>query len=138
MNQDLLLAIDVGTGSVRVALITLAGKTAAFSAREHDQIVPQFGWSEQRPESWWEGAAASVRTVLGKIDQGPHRVAGVAACGQMHGTVLIDDDGRLVLDTVPLWNDKRTREIVEEFARVHDTKSILQIVGNPPTVAFAA
>ena len=75
---------------------------------------------------------------LGKIDQGPHRVAGVAACGQMHGTVLIDDDGRLVLDRVPLWNDKRTREIVEEFERTHDTQSILRIVGNPPTVAFAA
>jgi xylulokinase len=138
MKKDLLLAIDVGTGSVRAALISLTGETVAFSAREHDQIVPQFGWSEQRPESWWEGATASVRTVLGQIDQGSHRVAGVAACGQMHGTVLIDDDGRLVLDRVPLWNDKRTREIVEEFERTHDTRSMLRIVGNPPTVAFAA
>jgi xylulokinase len=136
--KDLLLAIDVGTGSVRAALITFTGETVAFSAREHDQIVPQFGWSEQRPESWWEGAVASVRTVLEKIDQGSHRVAGVAACGQMHGTVLIDDDGRLVLDRAPLWNDKRTREIVEQFERTHDTRRLLRIVGNPPTVAFAA
>jgi xylulokinase len=138
MTKDLLLAIDVGTGSVRAGLIHLTGETAAFSAREHDQIVPRFGWSEQRPESWWEGAAASIRTVLGKVDHGAHRVAGLAACGQMHGTVLIDDDGQLVLDRVPLWNDKRTREIVEEFERTHDTRRILQIVGNPPTVAFAA
>jgi xylulokinase len=138
MKKDLLLAIDVGTGSVRAALITVTGETAAFSAREHDQIVPQFGWAEQRPESWWEGAAASIRSVLATIDQGPHRVTGVAACGQMHGTVLIDDDGNLVLDRVPLWNDKRTRQIVEDFQRNHDTKTILQIVGNPPTVAFAA
>src|ERR1700720_2078330 len=138
MNKDLLLAIDVGTGSGRAALITLTGETAAFSAREHDQIVPQFGWSEQRPASWWDGAVATVRTVLGKVDQGQHRVAAVAACGQMHGTVLIDDAGRLVLDRVPLWNDKRTREIVEEFQQAHDTDSLLRIVGNPPTVAFAA
>ena len=138
MKKDLLLAIDVGTGSVRAALINLSGETVAFSAQEHDQIVPQFGWSEQRPESWWEGAIASVRTVLGKIDQAGGRVAGVAACGQMHGTVLIDGDGRLVMDSVPLWNDKRTREIVEDFQRTHDTKRLLPIVGNPPTVAFAA
>ena len=64
MKKDLLLAIDVGTGSVRAALISVTGETVAFSAQEHDQIVPEFGWSEQRPESWWEGAAASVRTVL--------------------------------------------------------------------------
>ena len=138
MKKDLLLAIDVGTGSVRAALITLGGETLAFSAQEHDQIVPQFGWSEQRPESWWEGAVASVRTVLGKIDQAGGRVAGVAACGQMHGTVLIDGDGRLVMDRVPLWNDKRTREMVEDLQRTHDTKRLLPIVGNPPTVAFAA
>jgi xylulokinase len=138
MKKDLLLAIDVGTGSVRAALITVTGETAAFSAREHDQIVPQFGWSEQRPESWWEGTTSSVRAVLNQIDQGPYRVAGIAACGQMHGTVLIDDDGRLVLDRVPLWNDKRTREMVDEFQRTHDTNRLLPIVGNPPTVAFAA
>jgi xylulokinase len=138
LKKDLLLAIDVGTGSVRAALITSTGEMVAFSAREHDQIVPQFGWSEQRPGSWWEGAVASVRTVLDKIDHAPGRVAAVAACGQMHGSVLIDGDGRLVLDRVPLWNDKRTRETVEEFQRTHDTKRLLAIVGNPPTVAFAA
>jgi len=138
MKKDLLLAIDVGTGSVRAALITLTGETVAFSAQEHDQLVPQFGWSEQRPASWWEGAVASVRTVLDKIDHASDRVAGVAACGQMHGSVLIDDDGRLVLDRVPLWNDKRTRETVEEFQRAHDSKRLLPMVGNPPTVAFAA
>ncbi|MBV9642525.1 MAG: pentose kinase [Verrucomicrobia bacterium] len=138
MKKDLLLAIDVGTGSVRAALITATGETAAFSAREHDQIVPQFGWAEQRPESWWEGAAASIRAVLATMEHGPHRVAGVATCGQMHGTVLIDDDGILVRDRVPLWNDKRTREIVEDFQRNHDITAIQKIVGNPPTVAFAA
>jgi xylulokinase len=52
MKKDLLLAIDVGTGSVRAALINLTGETVAFSAQEHDQIVPQFGWSEQRPAAW--------------------------------------------------------------------------------------
>ena len=74
MKKDLLLAIDVGTGSVRAALIGLGGETVAFSAQEHDQIVPQFGWSEQRPQSWWQGAVASIRTVLGKVDQAPRRI----------------------------------------------------------------
>src|SRR6201987_2954168 len=124
VKKDLLLAIDVGTGSVRAALITATGEIVAFSAKEHDQIVPQFGWSEQRPQTWWEGAVATVRTVLDRIDQAPHRVAGIAACGQMHGTVLIDDDGRLVLERVPLWNDKRTREIVAEFLRTHDAEAL--------------
>ena len=87
----------------------------AFSAKEHDQIVPYFGWSEQKPLEWWEGAVTDIRSVLQKVDSATHRIAGVAACGQMHATVLIDEEGQLVLDRVPLWNDKRTRQIVQEF-----------------------
>ena len=51
MKKDLLLAIDVGTGSVRAALINLSGETVAFSAQEHDQIVPSV---------WLVGAAARI------------------------------------------------------------------------------
>jgi len=138
MDKDLLLAIDVGTGSVRAALITCTGETLAFSAKEHDQIVPHFGWSEQKPLEWWEGTVACIRSVLQKVGRAAHRVAGVAACGQMHGTVLIDEDGQVVLDRVPLWNDKRTRQIVEEFLRSHAHEKLLEVTANPPTVAFPA
>jgi xylulokinase len=138
MKRDLLLAIDIGTGSVRAALVEAGGKILAFASQEHDQIVPQFGWSQQSPRTWWEGAAYSVEAVLQKVDQASGRIAGVAACGQMHASVLIDDDGELVLDEVPLWNDKRTREIVDAFNREHDIVSLLPIAANPPTVAWPA
>ncbi len=138
MDKDLLLAIDVGTGTVRAALITNTGETLAFYAKEHDQIVPYFGWSEQKPLEWWEGAVTDIRSVLQKVDRATHRIAGVAACGQMHGTVLIDEDGQLVLDRVPLWNDKRTRQIVDEFLRSHAHEKLLEVTANPPTVAFPA
>ena len=60
LQKDLLLAIDVGTGSVRAALFTHAGRMLAFSAREHEQIIPAFGWAEQRPADWWKGAVQSI------------------------------------------------------------------------------
>ena len=43
-SRDLFLAIDVGTGSVRSALVDVHGKILAFEAKEHDQIVPRPGW----------------------------------------------------------------------------------------------
>ena len=63
------------------------GRTVAFRAREHDQIVPSFGRAEQRPADWWAGAVASIRDVLDAVEGGAQRVVAVAACGQMHGTV---------------------------------------------------
>jgi xylulokinase len=138
MNKDLLLAIDVGTGSARAALVAETGKILAFAAKEYDQIVPHFGWSQQNPRTWWQGVAFGIRSVISEVAHGADRIAGIAACGQMHATVLIDGAGELVLDEVPLWNDKRTRELVNRFTQENDTDALFPIAANPPTVAWPA
>ena len=135
-RKDLLLAIDVGTGSVRAALFTHAGRMLALSAREHDQIIPAFGWAEQRPADWWEGAVQSIRRVLERVEGAAHRVSAIAACGQMHGTVLVDADGGLVLDSVQLWNDKRSSGEVTAFVAAHDVDALWPVTANPPSVAW--
>jgi xylulokinase len=138
MKKDLLLAFDIGTGSVRAALVTETGKILAFAAKELDQVIPQFGWSQQSPRIWWEGLVFSIRSVLGRVGHSADRVAAIAGCGQMHGAVLIDRAGELVLEEVPLWNDKRTRELVDRFSEERDTEALFPIVANPPTVAWPA
>ena len=103
--RDLYLAIDVGTGGLRAALVDTAGKVLAISHREHEQIVPQFGWSEQRPADWWTGTIASIRDVLERVDNAAARVAAICTCGQMHGSVLVDANGDLTREAALLWND---------------------------------
>ncbi|MGH7004483.1 MAG: xylulokinase, partial [Alphaproteobacteria bacterium] len=136
MDDGLTLAIDVGTGSVRAALVDGRGRILVIAAREHEQIVPQFGWSEQRPEDWWGGVVASIRDVLGKVPGAATRISAIAACGQMHGTVLVDANGELVRDTSPLWNDKRTVDYVSAFERSHEPETYLADCANPPTPAW--
>lgn len=136
MTSALTLAIDVGTGSVRAALVDGIGQIAAIAAREHDQIVPRFGWAEQRPADWWDGVVATIRTVLKDMPDARSRIAVVVACGQMHGTVLVDGDGRLARERVPLWNDKRTIDLVNEFDRANAPETYLAESGNPPTPAW--
>ena len=138
MKKDLLLAFDVGTSSVRAALVTETGKILAFAAQELEQVIPRFGWSQQSPRAWWEGLVFSVRQVLERVAHGADRVAAIAGCGQMHGVVLLDQTGELVLEEVPIWNDKRTRELVARFSVEHDPKALFPIVANPPTVAWPA
>ena len=64
VGQSLDLAIDVGTGSVRAALVDRTGRPIAIRAFEHEQIVPEYGWSEQRPADWWAGVTRAIRAVL--------------------------------------------------------------------------
>ncbi len=136
MARDLTLSIDIGTGSVRAALVDSEGAILHIAAREHDQIVPQFGWAEQRPRDWWAGVSASIRDALGAVEGARERIAAICACGQMHGVVLIDEAGRLTRDAAPLWNDKRTAAIVADFEREHAASAYLEECGNPPTPAW--
>lgn len=136
MAQDLFLTIDVGTGSVRAALVNRRGKVLAIAVREHEQIVPQFGWSEQRPADWWAGVAASIREILDKEPDARNRISAVAACGQMHGTVLVDSHGNLARETAPLWNDKRTVAHVEAFEKAYRPETYLADSANPATPAW--
>jgi xylulokinase len=136
MASALTLAIDVGTGSVRAALVDGAGQIVTIAAREHDQIVPRFGWAEQRPADWWTGVATAIRTVLADVPDAKGRISAVVACGQMHGTVLVDGNGQLTRDLVPLWNDKRTIGLVRDFEKANAPETYLGESGNPPTPAW--
>src|SRR5260370_34045792 len=64
MKKDLLLAFDVGTSSVRAALVTETGKILAFAAQELEQVIPRCGWYQQSPRAWWEGLRFSIRPVM--------------------------------------------------------------------------
>ncbi|MFV0382460.1 xylulokinase [Paracoccus sp. (in: a-proteobacteria)] len=137
-TRDLYLAVDVGTGGLRSALVDRNGRILAFSHKEHEQIVPQFGWSEQRPADWWDGTVLTIRAVLGKVPDAARRVAAICTCGQMHGTVLIDDDGNLTRDAAPLWNDKRTAPQVAAFNARVPPDQVLPVAANVPATAWPA
>lgn len=136
--RDLYLAIDVGTGGLRSALLDRSGKILGYSHKEHEQIVPQFGWSEQRPEDWWQGTVQTIHDVLGTVENAAPRVAAICCCGQMHGTVLIDDHGKLTRDTAPLWNDKRSLPQTEDMRHAASTQEYLALTANVPSPAWPA
>ena len=79
MTRDLYLTFDVGTGGLRAALVDRAGRILAFAHVEHEQVVPQYGWSEQRPADWWNGTVQAIRAVLQKVPDAAGRIA--AICG---------------------------------------------------------
>lgn len=138
MTRDLFLAIDVGTGGLRAALLDGRGRIVAFSHREHEQIVPRHGWSEQRPRDWWDGTVAAIRAVLARVDDAAARVAAICACGQMHGSVLIDAAGQPTRDLALLWNDKRTQPQVDAYAARAREADWLPVSANAPAPAWPA
>ncbi|SUP85038.1 carbohydrate kinase [Yersinia pseudotuberculosis] len=136
--KDLLLTLDVGTGSTRAGLVMCTGEILGFAQREYDQITPQAGWAEQPPSLWWQSACECIQELLVRFAEYRPRIAAVGVCGQMHGTVLLDADGELVIDRALLWNDKRSQPQVDAFKQQQNPEPWLALLNNPPTAAWPA
>ena len=100
--------------------------------------APRPLWSEQSPEDWWQGAAASIRQALAAAGITGDQVACVGLSGQMHGLVLLDAAGEVLRPAI-LWNDQRTAEQCAWITeRVGGLSRLLELTGNPALPGFTA
>jgi xylulokinase len=132
------LGIDIGTSGTKTLAIDGGGKILASASAEYPCAHPRPGWSEQDPELWWTATIATVRDVLSKAELKPADVAGVGLSGQMHGSVFLDEGGKVIRPAL-LWNDQRTGAECEEIeAAAGGREALVRLVGNPALTGFTA
>lgn len=100
------LAVDLGTGGPKVALVSVAGAvTASASEAVSTRLLPG-GGAEQDPTEWWSAIVAAARRVLGDGGVDPGHVIGIGCTGQWSGTVACGPDGEPLRPAV-IWLDSR-------------------------------
>ena len=55
-RADYALGIDLGTSGCKVVALDAGGHLLATAEARYPMIVPQPGWAEQHPASWWRAA----------------------------------------------------------------------------------
>lgn len=132
------LGIDIGTSGTKTLAIDEKGRVLGSATAEYPCSHPRPGWSEQDPELWWEATRSTVRQVLEKGGLKPADVKGVGLSGQMHGSVFLDSEGRVIRPAL-LWNDQRTAvECAEIDQRAGGRESLIRMVANPALTGFTA
>jgi xylulokinase len=132
------LGIDIGTSGTKTIAIDERGTILASASAEYPCDHPRPGWSEQDPEFWWKATVSTVGRVLA---QGSVRAADIKAIGlsgQMHGSVFLDGEGRVIRPAL-LWNDQRTAaECAEIEERAGGREPLIRMVANPALTGFTA
>ena len=102
------LAIDLGTGSVKVALVADDLTVLRQASRPYPVLSPEPGSARGDPADWAQAVEAAVTEVLAgdRQHRSPEPVHGVGLSGQMHGLVLLDVLGATVGPAL-LWPDTR-------------------------------
>jgi len=127
-----LLGIDLGTSSVKAVVIDEGGTLLSTESIEYPIISPQPGWAEQDTRDWWEGTVRAVRKAAQGLED---RVCAVGFSGQMHGTVLIDDNATPIGRAV-IWADQRSVREVRDFTDALGDDVLARVAGTVPATGF--
>jgi xylulokinase len=131
-----ILALDIGTQSVRAAVVSADGEILGIAQCKHEVSSPHPNWAQQRPDQWWDETCRAAREVLATSGAPAKSIAAVAACGQMHGPVGIDDSGEVTTPWVQLWCDKRCQPQCDRVRREHDEAQLSAVAANPVNPAW--
>ena len=132
-----LLGIDIGTSGTKTILIDEEGSVRARATQEYPLYSPKPQWSEQDPEDWWTASCATVREVLQKSGVEPRDIKGIGLSGQMHGSVFLDKNDR-VLRRALLWNDQRTQAECDWITQTVGREKVVDLISNPVLTGFTA
>lgn len=114
MNGPLLLGFDIGSSSVKAALINASsGSLVAFAYSPEGEMkidAPQLGHAEQHPEVWWENIVLATKTVLSRPGVNPMNIIAIGIAYQMHGLVMVNKAGRVIHPSI-IWCDSRAVDV---------------------------
>lgn len=129
------IGIDLGTSSIKVALVSADDHVIAFATRPLTVNRPRIGFSEQDPEHWWTAALACMDELHQREAKSMMDVSAIGLSGQMHGATLIDGTGGVLRPCI-LWNDSRSAPQCERLTR--DWPGLYAITGNLAMPGFTA
>ena len=129
-----LLGLDIGTTGVRCLAVDEKGKLLAEASDTYAISSPHPGWSEQRPEDWWETTCRVIAEVSAGVGS---EIRGIGLTGQMHGAVFLDNNDTVIRPAI-LWNDQRTAAQCETITERVGARRLTEIAGNPALTGFQA
>ncbi|SFS07025.1 xylulokinase [Anaeromicropila populeti] len=131
----LYIGIDLGTSAVKLLLMDAEGDIKKIVSREYPLYFPNPGWSEQKPEDWYEQTILGLKELV--ADCNKDEVAGISFGGQMHGLVILDEKDTVIRPAL-LWNDGRTTKECDYLNQVIGKEKLSQYTANISFTGFTA
>ncbi len=136
--MSVFLGIDIGTSGAKTLAIDAAGRVLASAVETYPCHFPRPLWSEQDPEDWHRATIRSVRKTVAAAKLKPADVKAIGLTGQMHGSVFLDRNDKVIRPAI-LWNDQRTAaECAEIERRAGGRAKLIKMVANPALTGFTA
>jgi xylulokinase len=108
----MIIGADVGTQSLKVAVLDDRLHTVGRAARSYQPSYPRPGWVEQAPRLWTDALGPAVAEALRAAGIRPSDIRAIGFCGQLDGCIAVDADGN-ALSPCLIWMDRRATEEID-------------------------
>ncbi len=105
-GERYVLAIDLGTGAVKTALVSSQAEVVAPASRDIAMLHLPGGGAEQDPDQWWSATCEAARETLERAAVPRERVLAVKCTTQWAVTVPVDAGGQALCNAIS-WMDTR-------------------------------
>src|ERR1700733_12622409 len=130
------LGMDVGTGGTRALVVDGAGKVLGSASCDHAPFRAEHpGWAEQDPEDWWRAAKEAIHGALSSTPEPKEPIAAIALTGQMHGAVMLDENGAVLRPSL-IWCDTRTQPECDWLTERIGYDRLIELTCNPALPNF--
>lgn len=131
----LYIGVDLGTSAVKLLLMDENGKIENIVSKEYPLYFPNPGWSEQKPEDWYEKSMEGIKELIQDCDKS--LVRGISFGGQMHGLVTLDENDQVIRPAI-LWNDGRTTKETDYLNTEIGKETLSKYTANIAFAGFTA
>jgi xylulokinase len=113
VGERWILAVDLGNGGPKVAVVSLDGQVRRTAMRPVHAYIGLDGAATQDATEWWAGLREAAREAIAGAGADGDALHAVAITGQFGSSVPVGADGEPAGDVL-LWADTRARDLARE------------------------
>ena len=135
MNEPLILTMDFGTQSVRVALFDKRGYMVAMKKKDYDNpyFSLQPNWAEKDPYEYYQDLCLCTKELARENPSSMKNVKGITLTCFRDTAVLLDQHMKVIRPSV-LWLDQRNAKCKKPLPKL--AQFLFKLVGKTDTINF--
>jgi len=127
--KSYILSIDQGTTSSRAIIFDENAQLICQEQQEFEQIFPNDGWVEHRPQDILDSTLATCKQALATANLSASQISAIGITNQRETTIVWDKNTGDPIYNAIVWQDRRTHEFCSELVKQGHAENITAKTG---------